>query len=226
MNTVELSLDDIAAELRAGNRVILLVRHAERPRMDPDDPTFGDALPITDEGVRSSRLFGERLADFGGDVQFYSSPLRRTRMTAATIAAGMGIDGAEVPVDELLGNGSFYYADVAKVLTIFRPENFFAACFEYYATGRLPGFNDLHEATDAFEAWLLERFVRRLFVVVTHDCYIAAFLAARNAYGPFSRENWTRFLDAGAILIAPDGTRRYALVRTQLSNGIVGVPPK
>jgi len=220
----ELTLDDIAAELRKGTRVILQVRHAERPKMDPDDPTFGDALHLTAEGVRTSRLFGERLRAFADSVQFYASPLTRTRETAALIAEGMGIANADVPTEDRLGNGSFYYADAAVVLDVFKPANFFPACFEYFATGRLRGFNDLHAASDALEAWLFDHFAKRLFVVVTHDCYIAAFLAARKAYGPFTRETWTHFLDAGAILVDPDGTRRYALVRTGLSDGIVGVP--
>ena len=61
-------------------------------------------------------------------------------------------------------------------------------------------------------------------VVATHDLYIAAYLAARGAYNDRSRDTWPHFLDAAATLVAPDGTRRYALVRTGLSDGIVGVP--
>jgi len=219
-----MTLDDIVAELRKGTRVILQVRHAERPKMDPDDPTFGDALHLTAEGVRTSRIFGERLKEFADSVQFYASPLTRTRETAQLVAEGMGIANAVIPTEERLGNGSFYYADVSLVFDVFQPQNFFPACFEYFATGKMRGFNDLYEASDTLETWLFERFTKNLFVVVTHDCYIAAFLSARKAYGPFTRETWTRFLDAGAILVAPDGTRRYALVRTGLSSGIVGVP--
>jgi len=219
----ELTLADIAAELRKGTRVILQVRHAERPKMDPDDPTFGDALHLTAEGARTSRLFGERLREFADSVQFYASPLTRTRETAELIAKGMGLGDVDIPTEEKLGNSSFYYADASVVLDVFKPQNFFPACFEYFATGKMRGFNDLHEASDTLEDWLVARFTKRLFVVVTHDCYIAAFLAARKAYGPFTRETWTRFLDAGAILIGPDGSRRYALVRTGLSTGIVGV---
>jgi epoxide hydrolase-like predicted phosphatase len=54
---------------------------------------------------------------------------------------------------------------------------------------------------------------------------VAAFLAARGAYGPFTRRNWVRFLDASATIIYPDGSRRYALVRTRLSHGICGMRP-
>ena len=37
----EITLDDVEGELRRGNRVLLFVRHAERPKIDGDDPTFG-----------------------------------------------------------------------------------------------------------------------------------------------------------------------------------------
>jgi len=223
VNDMELSLEELKAELRRGTRVVLLVRHAERPKMDPDDPSFGDALSLTYDGVRTAKKLGALLKEFADDVQFAASPLTRTRMTAAFIAEGMGIADPEIPTDDLLGNGSFYYEDASQVLEVFKPSNFFPACFEYFTTGQQRGFRDIRAATDDFEKWIDARFRSRLFIISTHDLYVAAFLSTRKAVGAFTRENWIRFLDAGAILIAPDGTRRYALVRTGLSDGIVGV---
>lgn len=224
MANAEMTLEELVAELRRGERVILLVRHAERPKMDPTDPTFGDALPLTAEGVRTARLLGESLKEFAGDAGFYASPLRRTRMTAELIAEGMGIAGRQIPVDGLLGNESFYYKDALEVLHVFTPpENFFPESFKYMERGSLRGFNELNPSSDALEKWLFERFDSRLFVVATHDLYIAAFLASRGAYNDRSKDTWPRFLDAAAIIVSPDGTRRYSLVRTGLSNGIVGV---
>ena len=221
---VEMSLADVAAALGGGSRVILQVRHAERPKMDPADPTFGDALPLTAEGERTARLLGEALRPFADSVQFVSSPLRRTRMTAGLIAEGMGVAEPEIPCDELLGNGSFYYRDALEVLHVFTPpENFFPASLEYMEKGRMRGFNDLRESSDALERWLFERFSARLMVATTHDLYIAAFLSTRGAYNVRSRDTWPRFLDGAAIVVAPDGSRRYALVRSGLSDGIVGV---
>lgn len=219
----EITLEEFKAELRAGARAILQVRHAERPKMDPNDPSFGDALPLTAEGMRTSRELGRQLAEFADDVQFYASPLRRTRMTAEGIAEGMGLANAEIPTDDLLGNGSFYYKDASEVLEIFKNDNFFEACFEYFATKHQRGFRELDASANDCEAWLTERFTKKLFVVATHDLYVAAFLSARGAVETFTRENWIRFLDGAAILIRPDGTRRYVLVRTGLSTGIVGV---
>ena len=218
----EMTLEEIKVELRRGASVALLVRHAERPKIDPDDPSFGDVLALTYEGVRTARKLGEMLREFGGEAQFYASPLNRTRMTAACIAEGMGVPDAEVPVDELLGNSSFYYANALEVLDVFKPDRFFSDCATYFATGEQRGFRNLYAATDAFEKWIALHLRKRLFIVSTHDLYVAAFLTARQV-GVFTRENWVRFLDAGAIVVRPDGTRRYALVRTNLSTGIVGV---
>ena len=222
----ELTLDELKNEIRNGARCILQVRHAERPKMDPNDPSFGDDLHLTKEGMRTARLYGEALAEFKDDVAFATSPLMRTRETAGLIAEGMGVKDAPIPSDEKLGNGSFYYDDPLRVLKLFQEMEFFKACYAYFEKGKLPGLNDLHEATDACERWLTEQAGSyRLFIATTHDCYIAAFLSARNAYGPFSKKNWPRFLDAAAILTYPDGTRRYVLVRAGLSHGICGVRP-
>ena len=218
----EMSIDELIGEIRRGARVALMVRHAERPKMDPDDPTFGDALELTYDGTRTAKKLGTMLREFAGDVQFAASPLTRTRMTAACIAEGMGVPDAAVPTDELLGNGSFYYENAAEVLEVFKPKNFFPACIEYFHTAHQRGFRELYAATDEFEKWIDARWKSRLFLIATHDLYIAAFLYARKV-GEFSKENWTRFLDGGAVIDGTDGKRRYALVRTGLSTGIVGV---
>lgn len=220
----ELTLEEFKAELKKGVRAVLQVRHAERPKMDPDDPSFGDALPITKEGCRTARLLGEELKDFRYATDFVSSPLRRTTMTAELVAAGMGLAAAKIEEAPCLGNESFYYRDTAQVLEVFKVENFFPACKTYMETGILPGFNDLYAASDALEKWLDSRHKRQLLVATTHDLYIAAFLCAKNRTEPYVQENWVRFLDAAATLIDPDGRRRYVMVRTGLSTGIVGVP--
>jgi len=217
-----MTIEELKGHVRAGARVAFLVRHAERPKMDLNDPTFGDALALTYEGCRTARKLGTLLSEFRDDVQFAASPLTRTRMTASLIAEGMGVPDAPIVTDERLGNASFYYEDASEVLEVFKPENFFSASIEYFTTGEQRGFKNLFAATDAFEDWIEKTMKGRFYVITTHDLYIAAFLSARKV-GSFTRENWVRFLDAGVILFYPDGTRQYALVRTGLSTGIVGV---
>ena len=219
----ELSLQDVCAELDGGNRVLLMVRHAERPHIDHDDPTFGEDLPLTEAGAREAEQFGEAFRKYAAETQFLSSPLRRTRMTAECIARGMGLDRVEVPTDPLLGNSSFYFADQHEVFELFRDGSFFEKIFSYLANGMLRGFKEIHGATDRLEEWCVGRFAARLGMFTTHDLYIGAYLHARGVKTDFTVESWLRFLDSAAIIMRPDGSRAYALVRAGLSERCTGV---
>ena len=167
----EMTIEELIGEIRRGARVTLMVRHGERPKMDQDDPTFGDALELTYEGTRTAKKLGVMLKEFADDVQFAASPLTRTRMTAECIAEGMGVVKPEIPTDELLGNGSFYYDDPAEVLEVFKPKNFFPACIEYFRTAHQRGFRELYAATDEFEKWIDARWKSRLFVISCIEGY-------------------------------------------------------
>lgn len=218
----EITVEALVAEILSGGaRCALQVRHAERPKMDPGDPAFGETLELTAEGARTAEALGKKLGALRDGVSFRSSPLRRTMMTAELIARGMGLGGAKVSADPELGNGTFYFTSNAEAYETFR-HGFFEACFEYFRKGSLPGLRNIAEASDALEAWLLARLDTRLLVAVTHDSHIAAFLAAKAGIA-FTRENWPRFLDGAALLAYPDGSKRFALVRTGLSKGICGV---
>lgn len=222
-NPTELTLADVCALLRDGNRVLLMTRHAERPHIDHEDPSFGQELPITEAGQAMSRAFGAAFRPFADIVQFASSPLRRTMMTTECIAEGMGVARPDIAPYDALGNGTFYFADPHAVWEEFRDGSFFQKCFVYFEKGTFRGFAELHAATDALEEWCLAHFTAPFAVFTTHDLYIAAFLAARTVISRFTEANWPRFLDSAAIILAPDGTRRYALVRAGLSDRVTGV---
>ena len=219
----ELTLEDVRALLREGNRVLLMTRHAERPHIDHEDPSFGAELPITANGEEMSRAFGRALRGCAPVVQFASSPLRRTMMTTECIAEGMGVAQPDIEPCDALGNGTFYFADQHAVWEEFRDGSFFRKCFAYFETGSYRGFAELHAATDALEEWCLAHFAAPFAVFTTHDLYIAAYLAARGVVDRFTETNWPRFLDSAAIVLAPDGTRRYAFVRAGLSDRATGV---
>ena len=219
------TLSGVGEALDRGCRVLMMVRHAERPPISDDDPSFGMTLPITETGQETARRFGEIMRPYANDVQFLSSPMRRTVMTAECIAAGMGIPDAPIPTAEELGNSSFYFIDQREVYELFSQSDFFEEIFRYMAQGTLRGFREIHEASDMLEEWCLGRFTARLGIFTTHDLYNGAYLYARGVETHFTRENWLRFLDSAAIMIEPDGTRRYAFVRAGLSDRCVGVRP-
>ena len=215
--------DAVRAALDAGSRVLLLVRHGERMKIDHDDPTFGAAIPLTEEGRRTAAAFGRELAHYADDVQFCASPLRRTVMTAEDIAAGMGVAAPEIAEDDMIGNGSAFFADRLEVWRQFRDGHFFAKMTEYMTRGKVAGFADNAEATVAYERHVLSRFTARLGVFTTHDVFVAAYLYGKGVKRDWTPENWPHFLDAAALVIPPQGAMSVHFVRTGLSDGIVGV---
>jgi len=219
----EMNVGDVRRELSCGSRVLLFVRHAERPRIGFEDKSFGASLPLTDEGERTSRAFGEMLRGASDDVQFRASPLRRTVMTAELVAEGMGLAGAEVVPDAAIGNGSAFVADELEVWRLFSDGSFFEKMVQYMRAGSQRGFAPLAEAADAFERHAMSCFTARLGVFASHDVYIAAFLHARGVKTDLCMENWPRFLDSAAIFERPDGSRDYGFVRAGLSSLCCGV---
>ena len=219
----EASVADVIDELGRGSRVLLLLRHSERPKIDKEDKTFGASLPLTENGRRLCVEFGQMLVGVTSSVEFRASPLRRTIMTAELVAGGMGLDGAEVVRDALIGNGSAYVASEFEVWRLFRDGSFFQRMVEYMQAGEQRGFNPLASATDAFEEHALSVFSAQLGVFATHDVYVASFLHARGVKTDFNFDNWPRFLDSAAIVLRPDGERRYMFVRAGLSPFVCGV---
>ncbi len=211
-----MNLEDVKELLWKGSRVLLMTRHSERPHIDHDDPSFGAALPITAHGEEMAVEFGFRLRECATDVQFFSSPLRRTRMTAACIAKGMGLLNPVIPTDDCLGNSSFFFSDAHAVFELFRDGSFFEKVFHYIETGHQIGFAEIHAAADALENWALARFTGRLGIFTTHDLYNGAFLAARGVVSRFTPETWIKYLDSAAIVISPDGLRSYHLIRSEI----------
>lgn len=215
----EIAISDIRKALSNGERVLMMTRHAERPHIDPEDPTFGENLPITAAGEKMAFDFGVSLRGASDDVQFMSSPLHRTRLTAVQIARGMGLEGRwnydTIPTDDIIGNGSYYYADARAVWQIFRGGEFYRLSFEYCRNGVQTGFRPLDVATDMLEEHVMANFTAQLGIFTSHDLFIASFLSGRNAYSGWTEQTWVQFLDSAAIIISPDGSRSYALVRRE-----------
>lgn len=223
MSGLTVGLDAVREELSRGNRVLLLVRHAERPHIDHEDPTFGESLPITENGQRMCEDFGRLMKGASDDVQFRASPLRRTVMSARHIARGMGLGDAEIPEDSAIGNGSAFVADVHEVWELFRDHHFFEHMGEYFQTGKARGFAACEAAGEAYERYVLSHFRGKFGIYLTHDVFVAAYLCAKGVKSDWNESDWPCFLDAAMIVLEPSGQRRYAFVRAGLSDRAIGV---
>ncbi|MBQ9430413.1 MAG: histidine phosphatase family protein [Kiritimatiellae bacterium] len=221
--TAVLDFAAIRAELNQGNRVLMLVRHAERPHIDKDDKTFGATLPLTENGKRMCVDFGQRLQGASQSVQFRASPLLRTVMTARLIAQGMGIGNPCIVPDDLIGNGSCFISDLLAVWELFRDGSFFEKMMSYMSKGTQIGFAPLFQAAETYEDYVVSNFSAQFGIFATHDIFVAAYLHAKGVKTDWNPDNWPRFLDSAVIIIDSLRRRRYALFRAGLSNLVSGV---
>ena len=210
--TSQATYGELLAELQDGARVALMIRHAERPHIDRNDPTFGETLALTSAGQAAAFKLGTLLAPLSGDVEFHSSPMNRTRETARQIARGMGIATPVIREWEELGNSSFYFTCQRELFEAFKGHDIYPMMDGYLHGKTLAGLGDLHAASDRLEEWVDRHHARRFAVFATHDLYTAAFLTARKA-AEFTAKNWIGFLESAAIIDRPDGSRLYAYVR-------------
>lgn len=221
----EISIEYVRASLKNGKRVLLLLRHAQRPRMCTSDTVLGMDVPITPHGVWQAMKIGLALRDLVDDVQFLSSPYLRTRMTCAAIREGMGISGAVneitagrtgwdwMDTDDRLGSNSFYIGDQQCLQKRLKEFAFSDIIINYLERGEGLGFSDLTKASIEFEGWLHSKFISRLGVFITHDWYCAALLTHFGICAKWNKDNWIHFCDGVCCVFDSIGRCDYTLFR-------------
>lgn len=216
----EVGFQDIELALRKGDRVAVVVRHAERPPLEKDDPTFGTDLPITRTGKVKADAFGFALKEFSSGFEhgIQSSKTMRCRMTARVISEAMGGEFAgSFRLDDILGGKSPFFGNVGDRLALANEGNYRESLNEYFRTGRQRGFADLAAATEAFEEYLWSesaRHFRPLEIYVTHDINVGCFLGGRKVVARFDDFNWPHYLDAAVAFLGKNGRARYGYLRT------------
>ena len=200
----------------------LLVRHAERPPLDPADKTFGASLPLTERGWSTARQFGGMLSYTvrPQSVAFYASGTFRTVQTACAMAIGLDEPKAghfvekKVRLSEILGSESPFFGSTDERWVLIGEGKYHDRVNEYFRCGRMRGYRPLNQAVDELEL-ALERLHGddRLVVAVTHDINVAAFLAGRGVTASFTEETWPDYLDAAVVVRRPDGHVEYGILR-------------
>ena len=219
----QITLRDIEHALTVYDmRVIMLVRHAERPPLDPSDTTFGAHLPITEKGMSDALTFGGTLAHFvhAGDAAVFASETLRTIQTAHVIHRCF-VRQDELPSSEVrrcgyLGGKSPFFGSLDERMKLIAEGRYLDRLNEYYRVGTQLGYRPLASATDAFEDWLIETSRmsgRPLTIAVTHDINVASFLAGRGVVTSFTNETWPHYLDAAVIMLDGHGYAEYGFLK-------------
>ena len=221
----EIDFPGVVELLRSGRRVLLVMRHAHRPRVSPFSKDWGFDVPITPKGVVQAFRAGECLRDFRKEVQFLASPFLRARMTCAMVREGMGWPLGKVEISEgrtgwdwveaadYLGYGCPFVESRTMLQNRFEAESFKVVMTQYLESGQGSGFNELYPAAERFEELMVESFKSRLGVYVTHDWYCAAFLRSRGYDADRLLQTWIGNCDSVAVAIDNRGGREYAVVR-------------
>ena len=217
INTLgQLSVKDIGVALQKGNKVTLLLRHAERPPLDPSDTTFGETLPITEQGHRDAECLGGMLSSFVApcDVAVYASQTFRTIQTACDIEKGLGRTPS-VQVKGVLGGETPLFGSLEERMELIAEGRYLERLNEYYRMGEQRGYRPLAPAVDLMENALhcLHTQSSRLVVAVTHDINVASFLAGRGVVTEFSEKTWPHYLDAAVVFEDANGSVEYGVFR-------------
>lgn len=218
----EMALSDVKDALADGCKVTLLIRHAERPPLDPEDRTFGASLPLTERGWTTARQFGGMLAHAAHpqSVSFCASGTFRTIQTACAMAIGLDepeaghFTGKKVRLSESLGGESPFFGSADERWALIGEGKYHDRMNDYFRCGQMRGYRPLKQAADEMELALDDLHGEdNLAVAVTHDINVAAFLAGRGVVPSFTEETWPDYLDAAVAVKRPNGHSEYGFLR-------------
>jgi len=183
---------------------IMLIRHAERPKIQEDDPTFGEFLSLTESGTAMARRCGATLAGIT-DCCFGASPMRRTRETVRCIAWGMGFESAAVFDAPEAGVSGLWVEDRALLHSFYEKEGSAAFTDRYLRDGQAEGYKSIAEGTALMCDWLLQSdFGARCTIISSHDIFVACLLQGLGVRR-FSSREWIGYLQSAALVQEPDG---------------------
>ena len=204
--------------LASGSRVALYIRHAERPPLQADDPTFGESLGQTEAGERQARAFGAALRGVVADARLLASPMTRTRRTVQLIAEGAGL-GAGRPVEDApeIGVGNVF-TDPAGAHRAMQQVGVIPYQLAYFAAGHAPAARPVAEATARAVGWMRRAATAPLTLFGSHDVTIAVALTGLGL-ARITAETWVPYL-TGLAMVEQDGVWHYHRFRMPDENQV------
>jgi len=183
--------------LDQGQRVILFIRHSERPEISRDDREFGRHLGLTANGIVMARQAG---AFFAGipDADFFASPMERCRLTARYFAEGMGLRAAVTDAPQIGIDGFYMQTDTHALHLLMKQHGYMEYMLNYLQQGTAPHLNPIDSATLKTIEWMQGITRAQLAVFVSHDMYITALITALGIR-TFTGSDWIGFLHAAVL---------------------------
>jgi len=221
---------DFFAQADWKSRIYLLLRHAERNHITPEDKDYGAHVGLTERGRRQAVSLGRVFPAFGEAV-YFSSPVGRCVETAECICEGRKLAGfagdavfggaclngvsqklknpsedlveksAKVePIDAL---GDFFVRDRDAYERTLR-EGFYEGICKWLETGEHDAFYPLHDRAEQMREMMFSRASSRFNVFVTHDAWIVPCLSHFCGL-EFKPKCWMNFLTGLAFEVPEKG---------------------
>ncbi len=196
--------------LEAGQRVALYIRHAERPPIDPDDPTFGMNLDLTDKGRSKAVALGAALKGAATGARLWASPMTRTRATVRAVAEGAGLlegvevaDAGEIGVYNVFSDPVAAYRQMGAV-------GIMPYLIDYFEQGKAVAAVPIVEATAGSINWIERVATAPLNLFGSHDVTVGAALTGLGLCR-VDAEKWVPFLTGIALVESAGGWERHWL---------------
>ena len=211
-------IQDVYEGIKDNERVIFVLRHAERG----DDTSKGGTL--TDNGKKQSEEVGTRLTKFKEDFVLGASEFLRAHQTVESIAKGRGQSYDQRDTIPQL-NDDWYIKDkdiMSKVNDEAGGGWHSTSKYAYtgaYTTGTNAAFYNLAErSVELIEDVLAKKYTKEKFVLLSsHDKVMVPLVAycsnLKIELKEYDGGKWINYLAGVAIIIDKDGNRRYVAVR-------------
>ena len=200
-----LPASDFFAQVDWNSKIYLLLRHAERNHITPQDKDFGAHVGLTECGRRQAVSLGRMFPAFGEAV-YFSSPVGRCIETAQCIAEGRklaGYVGGTAIVTPLGPLGDFFVQNVPAYEQTLR-EGFYEGICKWMEAGEHDAFYPLHERAEQMREMMFEKAQSRFNVFVTHDAWIVPCLSHFCGF-KFTPKCWMNFLTGLAFEVLEKG---------------------
>lgn len=210
-----IQIADLVSDINQQEKVIFLLRHAERHHITKEDMYFGSKVGLTQEGKAQSYKLGTSIPSTGKAL-YFSSPVGRCKETASIIANGRGDTengNAKIEVIESLGN--YFVKDFDLYIEALK-NDFYQQLISYLEKGRHPAFLPLKETSEQMIKMILGKSTAQWNFFLSHDAWIIPCL--KNFLNmDFTSNCWINFLSGLAIIVSPSGTKFYPV--TALKEG-------
>jgi broad specificity phosphatase PhoE len=211
-------IQDVYESIKDDERVIFVLRHAERG----DDTSKGGTL--TDNGKKQSEEVGARLTKFKEDFVLGASEFLRAHQTVESIAKGRGQSYDKRDTIPQLNDD--WYSKNSEAVEKAKNEcgGGWEVTSKYaytgaYSTGADAAYYDLAErSVELIEDVLVKKYPTEKFVLLSsHDKLMVPLVAycsnLQIELKKYDGGKWINYLAGVAIIIDKDGNRRYVAIR-------------